>query len=266
MRDMTQSAKLHRQRREGDGLPVVFLNSLAADLGMWDEVLAGLPGRAALTWDMRGHGRSPMTRESGAPEVSAQDLANDVLDLMQAEGIDRAVLCGLSLGGLVAMAAAEIAPDRVAGLVLANTAVEFPPASMWQDRRRTALDEGMAGLAEATLTRWLTERFRASHPERSAQILRMIAATSPEGYAACCAALAGGDGKAALRDFVGPVLVVAGAHDVSTPVARAQEIADLAQAAELVTLDAAHLSSVEAGEAFASHLDAFLWRVERGRG
>ena len=123
----------------GDGVPVVFLNSLAADLSMWAEVVPHLGERRSLAFDARGHGRSDVV--AGAARI--EDFGDDALALMDAFGFERAVLCGLSLGGLAAMEVAARAPSRVAGFVLANTATSFPPAAMWHERATEARDAGL---------------------------------------------------------------------------------------------------------------------------
>jgi 3-oxoadipate enol-lactonase len=243
----------------GSGVPVVFLNSLAADMSMWSDVHAKLAPRPSLRFDARGHGGSDIV----PGDCLVADLARDVLVLMDANGIDRAVLCGLSLGGVIAMWLAENEPSRVAGLVLANTAVSFPPAQMWRDRAISARFEGMDSIVAPTLQRWLTDDFRMKYPDTEAAVKEMIAVTPGEGYAACCAALASAEYSEALSSYVGPVLLLAGEHDQSTPVARAEEMKALCYSAELVVLDAAHLSSIEAPDAFASHLDRFLAQVDQ---
>jgi len=256
--DLASGQSLYVHVSDGDGMPVLFLNSLAADIGMWDGV-RGRITRRSVACDARGHGRSGIARG----ECTVDDLAGDALAVMDATGLDRAVLCGLSLGGATAMALAATAPERVAGLVLANTAVSFPPAQMWYDRAAAALSGGLPDLVEPTLDRWLTERYRAANPATADRVRTMIAGTSPEGYAACCAALAGADLGPALGAYDGPVLLIAGAHDASTPVARAEEMQALATHAELVVLDAAHISSIEAEAAFADRLEAFVKTLEK---
>ncbi len=249
--------RVHVSAWDGGGLPVLFLNSLAADLSMWDGVRSRL-SRRTVAFDARGHGRSEVI----AGDCSIEDLARDALAVMDETGLERAVLCGLSLGGATAMAMAAMAPDRVAGLVLANTAVTFPPPAMWHERAAKARAGGFRDLVDPTLSRWLTEAYMQANPENTKAVRMMIAATSPEGYAACCAALAAADLTGALQSHDGPVLLIAGAHDQSTPVARAEEMRALRPGAELAVLKAAHLSSVEAGDEFAALLEGFAARLE----
>lgn len=242
----------------GSEIPVLFLNSLAADLTMWNDVRGRL-GARTVAFDARGHGRSDVV----PGEADLDGFADDAVAVMDATGMDRAVLCGLSLGGLTAMSLAGRMPDRVLGLVLANTAVSFPPAQMWRERADMARNGSFPQLVQPTLERWLTPGFREAQPTIAAQVRRMIASTPAEGYAAACAVLERGDARKALAAFSGPVLAIAGQHDQSTPVARAEEIVGIAQSGELLALDAAHLTAVERAEEFAVALQGFLERVGR---
>lgn len=244
-----------------NGLPVLFLNSLAADHSMWEGVRTRL-GRRSVAFDMRGHGESDVV--PGTATVA--DLAAEAFAVMDAAGLDRAVLCGLSLGGLIAMEMAAQAPGRVAGLVLANTAVSFPPPTMWQDRAATARAGGWTDLVQPTLERWLTPGFRQAHPASATGVRAMLEALPPEGYAAACSVLATGDSTAALKGYGGPVLLIAGAHDQSTPVARAEQMQALAPQAELVVLDAAHVSAIERPDEFAAALERFVAGQEKSDG
>jgi 3-oxoadipate enol-lactonase len=243
-----------------DGPIVIFGNSLAADRGMWDEVVERLvPFARIIRYDARGHG------QSGVPigPVKLEDLGRDVLKIMNHLGIDRAVFCGLSLGGLTGMWLGANASERFSGLVLANTAPSFPPPDMWKERAATARTSGICPLVQPTLDRWLTKRFQETKRERAAVIGKMIGSTSVEGYIALCGVLAGSDQKQSLSQIPCPVLVVVGEHDPSTPPARGKEIVSELSNAKLLTLDAAHLSPVEAPDTFAANLRDFVENVAR---
>ncbi|MCI5074522.1 alpha/beta fold hydrolase [Oricola sp.] len=256
-----QGHELAVSRRDGSGLPVMFLNSFAADHTMWDAVRDRLD-RLTIAYDAQGHGASDIP----AAPLTLDELAADARAVMDAEGLETAVLCGLSLGGLTAVQLAEEAPDRVAGLALANTAVNFPPPGLWRDRAEAARAGDYAGLVSPTLERWLTKGWRDTHPHETAQVRTMLEAMSPEGYAAACHALETGDVSTALAAWPGPTLVIAGEHDQSSPVARSEEMVRLASGADLVVLDAAHVSAIEAPDAFAQALEAFVAKCEAQHG
>lgn len=245
-------------RGDPAGPALVFSNSLAADRRMWDGVVAALGERGRLvTYDTRGHGNSDVP----AGPYSLSRLGEDVVAILDALGIARACFCGLSLGGLTGMWLAAHRPDRVSGLILANTAPAFPPASMWRERAQVARSEGVGPLAAGTLERWLTAGFRAENPDQVETVRDMIAATPPEGYAACCAVLGEADMTVALASIRCPVLVVTGRHDASTPPATGRSVLDGIGHGDLIELATAHLSAIEQPPEFAEAAGRFLDRL-----
>lgn len=241
------------------GKPVLMLSSsIGAGMGMWDEVVDRLSDQAGIVrYDTRGHGQSDVP----AGPYTIERLGLDALAILDALKIQRAVFCGLSLGGLTGMWLGANRGERLAGLVLANTAANFPPASMWQDRAAAVRANGMGSLVAATLERWFTKAFRERSLQRMEEMAELIGATPAEGYAGCCEALAVADLKPRLSDISCPVQVICGAHDPSTPPARGEEIVAGIKGAQMVTLDAAHISAVEAPDAFARELMKFLSRA-----
>lgn len=238
-----------------DGPPLILSNSLASSFGVWDEFVARMSPHARLVrYDLRGHGAA----DAPDGDLSLDDLGRDALAVMDALGLERAVFCGLSLGGLIGMWLALHAPERISALVLANTAANFPPAEMWAERARNVRANGMSAILEPTLARWFTPSYANAHPQRIAEIAGMIAATSPAGYAACCEVLARSDCLPALDRIACPTLVMTGRSDASTPAARAEEIAARIPGAEMALLDAAHISPVEAADAFAQRVRDFI--------
>ena len=108
------------------------------------------------------------------------------------------------------------------------------------------------------IDRWFTAPFRQGAPEAVAKVRAMLEATDPEGYVACCAAVRDMDLRDAIRGIRAPTLVIAGHHDLPTPPEHARLIADSVPGAPMVTLDAAHLSNVEAQAEFTRAVLDFL--------
>jgi 3-oxoadipate enol-lactonase len=166
---------------------IVLSNSLATSYGMWDEVVDLLASHARLVrYDMRGHGRSDAPQNA----CSIERLGQDVLAILDALEISHTVICGVSLGAVTAMWLVIPAPDRVSGLVLANTAANFPP-----ERCGVTALSPRAYPASVLLCshRWIAgsrPRYRNTQEARVAELAAMIMATSPEGYAGCCEILA----------------------------------------------------------------------------
>jgi hypothetical protein len=119
----------------------------------------------------------------------------------------------------------------------------------------------MSSLVPATLERWFTKAFRDRAPARIEQFAEMIGATPSEGYAGCCDVLAVADLRPRLSDISCPVQVICGGHDPSTPPARGEGDCCFNKGAQMVSLDAAHISAVEAPDAFASELSKFVSRA-----
>jgi 3-oxoadipate enol-lactonase len=223
--------------------PLLMINSLGADLTMWEPQVPILAGRhRVIRYDARGHGLSPV------PEgrYALADLGRDALALLDRLGIASADVCGLSLGGMTAMWLAAHAPSRVNRLVLCCTSALLGPASQWAERAATVRAHGTAAVADAVVARWVTPGFAAAHPETTARLRAMIAATPAAGYAGACAAVEDMDLRADLGRIVAPTMVIAGADDVATPPSHGAAIADAIPGARLEVLaDAAHLATFQ---------------------
>ncbi|GAA1481359.1 3-oxoadipate enol-lactonase [Gordonia sinesedis] len=230
-----------------DGPVVVLSNSLGSDHRMWDAQVAAFEERfRVVRYDMRGHGASPVP----AGPYTIDDLAADVVALLDRLGVDRAHLVGLSLGGMVSLRVAARYPERVARLAVLCTAAYLPPAGGWTDRAATVRREGSGAVADAVVERWFTTDYRAAHSDSLDHYRDMIAATPAEGYAACCEVIAAMDQRADLGAITAPTLAIAGADDPATPPPMLAEIADgVADGRLLVVPHSAHLANAEQPEA-----------------
>jgi 3-oxoadipate enol-lactonase len=251
------NAELRYEHTPRPGAPaLLFINSLGASLEMWDDQLAACSERfECVRYDARGHGKST---SGDLDEVSLEDLARDALAVLDACGIVRAHVCGISLGGMTAMYLAHKWPDRVLKLVLANTAAHMPPREAWDQRVAAVRAQGMSAVTEPTLARWLTPEFHQTHPEKVDRIRQMLLSADPKGYAACAAAVRDMDLRDALSSITARTLVICGSKDAGTTPEHAQFIADRIGAAKLVTLDCMHLSNVERAEEFNRAMLDFL--------
>jgi 3-oxoadipate enol-lactonase len=246
-----------------EGAPVIaFSNSLGATLEMWDALLPALGGRyRTLRYDTRGHGGTE-TRD-GPTEIAT--LAQDLAGLLDALGLGRAHLVGLSLGGMTVQALASADPARPLSATLMATAAYMPSAQTWNERAETVRAQGTGAVVEATLGRWFTADFARRAPKTVQAIRDHFLACDPAGYAVCCGAIGRMDLRPSLSAITAPTLVIAGRDDPSTPPAMAQEICGGIPQAELVVLPrAAHLLAVERAEAAGGYLRAFLDRNTSG--
>jgi 3-oxoadipate enol-lactonase len=235
-----------RYRVEGpEEAPVLLLSgSLGSTLELWEPQAAALARtHRVVRYDHPGHGGSELP---DAP-ASIAELARAPLAVLDALGVARASVCGLSLGGMVAMWLAAHRPERVDRLVLCCTSAALGPPATWEQRATEVRAAGsVEPLADAVLARWLTPAYRAAHPATAARLRAMIAQTPAEGYARCCEAIRDWDGLALLGAIRAPTVVVAGREDPSMPPAHAEAIVARVAGARLELLSpAAHLASVE---------------------
>ena len=227
---------------------LLLASSLGTTCDLWDAQLPALvPRYRVVRYDHPGHGASAAV---GRP-VTVEALAGGVLELLDHLELERASFCGLSLGGMVGMALALEAPERVDRLVLCCTAAYLGPPQGWHERARLVRADGTAAIADTVLERWFTEGFRRERPAEVTRFREMLESIPSEGYAACCEAIARWDARGDVQAIRVPTLVVAGAEDVATPPDDAAFLAESIPGSELVILpDAAHLANVEQPELF----------------
>jgi 3-oxoadipate enol-lactonase/4-carboxymuconolactone decarboxylase len=237
-------------RLEGNvGRPLLVLShSIGCDHSLWAQQVPDLlQDFQVLRYDTRGHGASDAPKS----EYSIGQLGRDVLGLVDSLGISKFAFCGLSLGGMVGQWLGINAPDRLTGLVLANTSPRVAPQSNWDDRRRTVLEGGMAAIVDTVMQRFFSPETLAQGNPHASSIRAVILGTDPAGYAGCCSAIRDMDHTGSLAKIRAPALVVVGDHDVSTPWAGHGEIlARDIPGARVLHLPAAHLSNVERPRSF----------------
>lgn len=241
------------------GAPVLVLsNSLGTDLHMWDaQIPAFTEHFRVLRYDSRGHGGSLVT----PGPYSIEQNGRDVLALLDALDIPRAHFCGLSMGGLIGQWLGIHAPERIERLVLCNTAAKIGTPEIWNPRIDTVLGggaEAMRNLRDASISRWFTADFAEGYPDQVEPIVGMLAQTSPEGYAANCAAVRDADFRGEIGAITAPTLVVCGAADPVTTTEDGRFLQARIPGAELAEFRAAHLSNVQAGDAFSQRVLHFL--------
>ncbi|SBW15702.1 hydrolase [Brucella sp. 10RB9215] len=244
-------------RWNGNDKPVlVFINSLGTDFRIWNEVRARLGHDVStLVYDKRGHGLSDIGKTPYTIELLAQDL----IALLDRLSIHKAVICGLSVGGLIAQGLYAARPDLVAGLVLSNTAHKIGTPEMWNARIDAIVQNGLASILDATMPRWFTAAYRRPDNAAYQAYCNMFTRQPLEGYAATCAALRNADFTAAARKISVPVRCVAGDQDGSTPPTLVQELASLIPGAVFSQIaNSGHIPCVEQPDAYTALLRDFL--------
>lgn len=238
---------LHFRYTPGDGVPVVFLNSLGTDFRIWEGVTAALSlAVPMLCLDKRGHGLSD------AAPVTMELLAGDTAALMDHLSLRAGVICGVSVGGMIAQILAVRRPDLVAGLVLCCTGARIGDAQSWNTRIDKVQSDGIAAMSGAILERWFSGAFRAERTAELAGYRNMLVRTSPEGYAGVCAAIRDSDLTGEATEIHVPTQCIGGSEDLATPPDLVETLAGLIPGAGFAVIDGCgHLPCIEKPEAIA---------------
>ncbi|MFB6961475.1 alpha/beta fold hydrolase [Streptomyces sp. NPDC056309] len=234
----------HHTIGPADAPPLILGPSLGTSKAVWEPQLPSLTRRfLVLHFDLPGHGGSPtdLLRDPAPGRTTVEDLASLVLDLADHHSWDRFHYAGISLGGAIGTHLAAFHPERLASLALICTSAHFGAPGPWQERAELVRREGTAPLLVTSPGRWFASETSA-RTRLGRRLLGNLAEADPAGYAACCDALATYDLRRELPRITTPTLVVGGSHDVATPPAHAQELAEGIPQAALDVIDCGHLA------------------------
>lgn len=225
-----------------DDAPVLVLSpSLGTTTVLFDAQVPDLARRyRVLRHDLPGHGASSVPDEA----VRVDDIARGVLALLDELGVERASFCGVSIGGMAAMWIGANAPERVERLALCCTGAKLGNRDDYLARAELVRREGTGVVVEGARERWFTPAFRDSDTAQC--ILDDLASVPPEGYAACCEAVAEWDFRGELARIGAPTTLVFGADDpVTTDEVRETLEHGIAGAHTVTIAGASHLANVE---------------------
>ena len=242
----------------GDALPIVFLHGVGSDKSVWAPQLEHFgAARRAVAFDYPGYGES----DPAAPASTRDDFAAAILAAMDALGIDRVHICGLSLGGVIAIAMHHAAPERCASLILADSFAAHPDGQAIYDRSVAASEE----MSELAASRTPVLLAPGASEELHAQVRETMARIDPEAFRIGAKAVWLADQRTRVAAIAVPTLVLVGDQDTVTPPDLSQELAGAIDGAELhVLAGAGHLSNVERPGDFNSAVEAFIGQGEPG--
>jgi len=238
-----------------DGPVLVFSNSLGTDFRIWNDVVGQLADRFRIVlYDKRGHGLS----EAGKPPYRIDDHVADLAALLDDLAIEGAIICGLSVGGLIAQGLYAHRPELISGLILCDTAHKIGTAELWNTRMAAIEKSGIASIADGILERWFSRDLRENDPVALAGWRAMLTRTPEAGYLGTCAAIRDADFTEQARHIAVPTLCVVGAEDGATPPALVRQTADLIPGARYEVIEGAgHLPCIERPVALARLIEDF---------
>jgi 3-oxoadipate enol-lactonase len=265
------SVAFHDQPAEPDThlVPLLFLHGAVQTRRIWDAQVAALASsRRLLSLDLRGHGETSL----GTKRMSIEQLAADALELLNKLHIDQVAVCGISLGGMVALEMGERAPDRISSLVLANTPTSLSSTRWlrglidWMDpqdflpfafrlfgQRRTARI-GLAVASRVTGPHWVGATARR-------HFIQSFVSMSPEAIVATYRAIV--DARPVDPASIKcPILLIKGNGDAPSINAQMDELAEETRHAHVETMTAGHVASLDDPEAFNRLLIEFLGKHE----
>jgi 3-oxoadipate enol-lactonase len=236
--------------------PLIFSNSLGTDFRIWNAVVERLAGRFRLVrYDKRGHGLS----EATPPPYALTTHVADLTALIDHLGIENTAIVGLSVGGLIAQGLAALHPERIAALVLSNTAHKIGNEAGWNERIAAVNAGGLGAIADIVMQRWFTPAYRRPDNADFVGYLAMFTRTPVDGYVGTCASVRDADLTESTRALKVPTLCVSGDQDGTTPPDIVRSMAELIRNSEFrVIADAGHIPCIEQPGALADLIGAFL--------
>ena len=242
----------------GDAVPIVFLHGVGSDKSVWRPQLDHFgKTRRAIAFDYPGYGESDF--RGGA---SRDDFADAMLAATDSLSVGAAHVCGLSLGGVIAIAMHARAAERCASLILADSFAVHPDGQAIYERSTEASRTiGMRALAEGRIDVLLGSEATA---ELRVECVETMAAINPDAYRIGAEAVWLADQRERARAIAVPTLILCGAEDRITSPALSQELAVLIRGSELVLIErAGHLANAEQPAAFNAAIESFLSPTEQ---
>ena len=241
---------------DGAATPIVFLHGVGSDKSVWRPQLNHFGGeRRAVAFDYPGYGESDPARDG----MSRDSYASAILAAMSELGIERAHICGLSLGGVVAIAMHSEAPECAVSLILADTFAVHPDGRAIYDRSMAASSD-LRAMAEARVDVLLAQ---PADPAVRKEVVETMARIDPAAYRIGAAAVWLADQRERADEIRVPTLVICGAEDRVTPPTLSRELAHLIPGAQYEPIEGAgHLSNLERPAEFNTLVGAFVRGVD----
>ena len=245
---------------DGEGPPLVLVHGVGLDHTMWNRVMEPLTvSHQVIRYDLLGHGRTP---DPPGP-LTLEDFVVQLLAVLETHQLARADVAGLSLGGMIALAAAVREPHHVGRLVLLNTVFERSPEQLASARARLAVAEsqGMIAIADLAVNRWFSPRWQAQHPVEIAEVRQILSGTAPAAYLKAYRVFVTGDPlmPEGAASVTATTLTMTGELDPGSTPAMSEALAEtIPDGCSRVLPGLHHLPPIEAPDTFACALLDFI--------
>jgi 3-oxoadipate enol-lactonase len=238
----------------GERTPIIFLHGVGSDKSVWRPQLEHFGrSRRAIAFDYPGYGES-----DARPDATRDDYAEAVLAALDTLDVAQAHVCGLSLGGVVAIAVHSTSSERCASLIIADSFAAHPQGQAIYDRSMTASHD-MRGLAEGRVGALMAR----GDPEIRAEVIGTMARIDPEAYRIGARAVWLADQRERAAAIQVPTLLICGDEDAITPPQLSEELAALIPNSRLAIIEgASHLANLDEPDDFNRLIEDFLCEVE----
>lgn len=199
-------------QRAGNGPPLVLLHCLGVDHRFWDFASPLGANFTIYRYDLPGHGTTEIPKSA----YDIEDLSDQLAAIMRAQGVGRASIAGISLGGLIAQDFAARYPEMTDKLILVDTTPRYTDEmrSMWAERAETARTKGVTAMVDALLKIWFSAGAATKNPAAVDYVRSALSRANGEGYALACEALARADLRDCAPKIKAPTLVICGDDDI----------------------------------------------------
>lgn len=234
----------------------LFINSLGTDFRIWDDVVEILQDEGnILLYDKRGHGLSDTNDHTHGLE----DYLSDVLALLNHVSINKCIVVGLSVGGMIAQLIAYHHPDKIDKLILCDTRSRIADKTFWNSRIQQVELKGLANISDSIMQRWFPKSFHLTFPEKIVGYKNMLERCSPLGYIQTCAAIRDADLTAKSMEIKHPPLCIVGSEDLSTTPAEVKELSGLIAGSSYEVIEGSgHLPCVDNPAALSKLISDFI--------
>lgn len=243
----------------GDGgvnVTFLFINSLGTDFRIWNDIVEILKAYGnILLFDKRGHGLSDVVENTGGLD----DFADDVIALLEYLSIEKYILVGLSVGGMIAQILANRIPHTIEKLVLCDTRFKIGNEQIWNDRINAVKEKGIASISDGVMQRWFSEKFRKENEAKVSGYKNMLERMPALGYIQTCEAIRDADLINIAKQIKIPSLCVVGSEDRSTLPGEVKDLADAIEGSVFEMIEnSGHIPCVDNPQALGKLIIEFI--------